>query len=213
MAMGFTTLLLAAGLLVGCSDTPPPQAASNIPADQRQVIDTRGPAEFAAGHDPGAINLQWGWNQLEGRVAAYFPDKSTPIALRSGEHSAGSLAELRRAGYQDVLLLEGPVGDETLSTMTTAELAQRLAAGDDLIVIDVRTQGEWDKGVIEGAITYEQDEAPAHLADLDPSKEYAIICAGGYRSGQFASLLRRSGFERVHNVIDGMSGWYAREEK
>lgn len=205
--------LLLTGLLTGCSDVPPSAAASDVPAADRQVIDTRAPADFAAAHDAGAINLQWGWKQLEGRVEAYFPDKTAPLALRSGENAAACMAHLRDAGYTDVVLLDSALGDATLSTMTSADLARRLRAGDDLVVIDVRTQGEWDKGVIDGAVLYEQDAAPAHLADLDLSREYAVICAGGYRSGQFASLLQRSGFDRVHNVIDGMSGWYAREEK
>lgn len=202
-------------LLACCTDGTGAPIESATAAGGRQVIDTRDPRAFAAGHDPGALNLQWGWDQLEGRVAAYLPDPDTPIALRSesSERAAECAALLADAGYTDVVVLEDGPGDETLPLMTTDELARRLEAGDDLVVIDVRTPREWERGTIEGALLFQQDEAPQRIDGLDPEQEYAVICAGGFRSSQLASLLRGRGFERVTNVIDGMGGWYQREDR
>jgi hydroxyacylglutathione hydrolase len=33
------------------------------------------------------------------------------------------------------------------------------------------------------------------------------ICAGGYRSSMATSLLERSGFEKITNVVGGMAAW------
>lgn len=208
--------VLAAALAASCgSDAPPVHDAPDAPpAAQatRVVVDTRDPATFAAGHDPGAINLQWGWDQLESRVHAYLPEHSTPLAVRaeSAERAEEARALLVAGGYADVVVLEGEPGSATLSLWTVVELEERLAGDDPPVVIDVRTPREWERGVIEGAVTVEQDAAPRLVPELDPEAEYAVICAGGYRSGQLASLLRARGFERVHNVVDGMKAWYAR---
>jgi len=37
--------------------------------------------------------------------------------------------------------------------------------------------------------------------------QYAVICEGGVRSSQLASLLKARGFGEVSNVIDGMWAW------
>ena len=91
--------------------------------------------------------------------------------------------------------------------MTAAELRERLASASPPTVLDVRTPLEWARDGIDGAIRLEQDSAPARIDELDPGGNYAVICEAGYRSGQLASWMRRHGFERVVNVIDGMAGW------
>lgn len=97
--------------------------------------------------------------------------------------------------------------------ITTAQLAERLDAGHDLVVIDVRTPGEWRRGTIEGALLFATNEAPDRIGELDPGRSYAIICAAGSRSARFAHLLVEEGFEDVIDVTDGMNGWYEREQR
>ena len=97
--------------------------------------------------------------------------------------------------------------------ITTAELAVRLDAGEDLVVIDVRTPGEWRRGTIEGALLFATNEAPERIEELDPERAYAIICAAGTRSARFAQLLVDEGFVHVTDVTDGMNGWYEREQR
>lgn len=204
--LGLGASLLA---LLGCARRAPIAPAED-PALERIVIDTREPELFAAGHVPGAINIQLGWGQLLGRARAYVPELSTPLALvcsdqDEAERAAAVLADL---GYQDVALHEGALASEDeLELWTTDELDARLEADPDLVVIDVRTQGEWDNGVLDGALLFHEDEAPALAAELDRSKRYAIICEGGWRSSQLASWMRREGFEHAVNVIDGMAGY------
>ncbi|TDJ71241.1 MAG: rhodanese-like domain-containing protein, partial [Planctomycetota bacterium] len=205
----FVALML--GCLACCTTSDPVPTEVDGEGPARVVIDTRAPDAFAAGHRAGAINLQSGWNQLRDRVRAYVPDRATPIAVRAKDarearNVAGVLAEL---GYTDVVLVRPGADEATLSTLLVSELLARLADDDPPVVIDVRTAGEWATGTIDGARLVEQDAAPALVAELDPTLEYAVICEGGYRSSQLASLLRRAGFERVHNVIDGMAAWRA----
>ena len=209
-ALGFAALFALA-----CTGSAPPGAflhdvaAEEAKGTKRLVLDVREPAAFAKAHVPGALNLQLGWSQLADRVRAYVPDLETALALHAAtdKEAARALRLLERAGYTDVRILAEPKATASLSLLSAAELKSRLAAPEPPVVLDVRTPAEWKTGTIQGAARVEQDAAPALLAELDPDVEYAIICEGGYRSSQLASLLQREGFPRVHNVIDGMAGW------
>ncbi|MEM7305880.1 MAG: rhodanese-like domain-containing protein [Planctomycetota bacterium] len=200
--------LLAA--LCGCSPRVPLEAAPPREAE-RLVLDTREPEAFAAGHLPGALNLQWGWSQLEARVRSYVPDLDTPLAVRGStpaeaERAAAVLVAL---GYEDVTLPPSAPETATLALITAAELRERLAGPEPPTLIDVRSEAEFETGTVAGARCVDQDLAPGLLEELDPAGSYAVVCEGGWRSSQLASLLRRHGVEDVINVIDGMAGWRA----
>ena len=176
-------------------------------------IDTRLPGPFAQGHVPGALNLQWDWDQLADRVEAYVPDRGRPIRLRATDpEEAQAAAELlAERGYTDVTSPAPPAETGTLAVMDSEALARALAADPEVVLIDVRSSLEHLTGTIDGALLVDPDEAPELLEELDPGGRYLVICEGGYRSGQLASWLDLHGFEDVTNVIDGMWAWRRRE--
>lgn len=205
--------LLAAALAL-CAACGPSRAALEPPADAdapRLVIDTRDPAEFAAGHREGALNIQWTWDQLGARIAAYVPDPTTPVAVRGAtpEQAEQAARVLRAKGYLDVTL-PAPGDEAALLELIDADaLRAELAGPEPPLVIDVRTADEFAFGTIDGALLVDQDDAPKLLQRLDRARRITVICEGGWRSSQLASLLRREGFPNVVNVIDGMAGWRA----
>ena len=210
--VGLTLLGL---LLAACG---PPRvavepAAQDDPAE-RVVIDTRIPAEFAAGHAPGALNIQSGYGQLKSRMAAYVPDRATPLALRASNQAEAEAAAavLLELGYSDVALFTADDESATLAVMDTRALRAELASDAPPLVIDVRSPGEWARGTIPGALLVDHDAAPGVLPELDRARRIAVICEGGWRSSQLASLLAREGFPDVVNVIDGMAGWRALDD-
>lgn len=71
------------------------------------LIDTREPAEWAAGHIAGAQAVPRGI--LEGKIEQLAPDPEQPIVLycASGGRSALAADSLQRMGYRNVLSLAG----------------------------------------------------------------------------------------------------------
>ena len=71
------------------------------------VLDVRTPAEFAAGHVPGALNVSH--DELAGRLAelASFKNKHLVLYCRSGRRTALAEQTLRAAGFTKLLHLEG----------------------------------------------------------------------------------------------------------
>jgi phage shock protein E len=71
------------------------------------------------------------------------------------------------------------------------------------IVIDVRTQDEYDEGHL--AVTDRHHDLlngdfEAHLDSLDKDETYYLYCRSGNRSGQAAKLMIENGFENVYNI-------------
>jgi adenylyltransferase/sulfurtransferase len=95
--------------------------------------------------------------------------------------------------------------------ITPAELSQRLASGEDIVLIDVREPYEWSAGHIEGATHIPMNQVPQRLADIPKDKEVVMICRSGGRSGHVQQhLLGAQGYTRVLNLTGGMQRW-ARE--
>ena len=74
------------------------------------VLDVRTPAEFAAGHVPGARNLPH--DELPARLAelSSLKDKDVVLYCRSGRRTAIAVQTLRAAGFTKLLHLEGDIG-------------------------------------------------------------------------------------------------------
>jgi len=205
-------LVLVAGLglaACGARALPPPASDGPTQLSDRLVVDTRRPQAFAAGHHEGALNIQVGWSQLGARIASYVPDRETRIALRcaDADEAAAAAAILADAGYENVRWLEAGEESATLPLWKTPELRRRLAGPDPPVVLDVRSRREREQGSIPGSIFVDEDDGPASVASLDRARTYAVICEAGWRSSQLASWMRREGFDRVWNVVDGMAGW------
>jgi hydroxyacylglutathione hydrolase len=79
----------------------------------------------------------------------------------------------------------------------------------DVLVLDVRSDEEWEKGRVPGA----QHLFVTHLAErageLDRSKTVVTYCGTGYRASIAASLLEQQGFARVANVPGSWTAWKA----
>ena len=65
------------GLGVGCAAKIPIEAAPTG-GPERLVIDIREPKAYAAGHTPGSLNIQLGWDQLEVLGKCEYPGRELP---------------------------------------------------------------------------------------------------------------------------------------
>lgn len=93
--------------------------------------------------------------------------------------------------------------------LTADEFAKNIQSEKNPQVIDVRTQGEFRKGYIEGAMNYDisSKDFKSHVSSLDKSRPVYVYCLSGGRSAKAAAYLRRSGFENVYELKSGMMAW------
>ena len=83
-------------------------------------------------------------------------------------------------------------------------------ADPNAVILDVRTNEEWNDGIIPDAIhidIYKGQGFIYELDQLDKSKNYYVYCKAGGRSGQACKIMQQMGFENTYNLIGGIMQW------
>jgi len=179
------------------------------------LVDGRGPEEFALGHLRGAVNigLQGRYAEFAGSVLPSDVDIvlfTEPGAELEGKNRLARIGFDRVIGYvaEPYAALVAHRGDvQVASRLTAKAFDERAATLPNLQIVDVRNPGEVATGAIPNAIGIPVGQLPARLGELDPVKPTVAYCAGGYRSSVAASLLRRNGFDDVSDILGGYGAW------
>ena len=91
------------------------------------------------------------------------------------------------------------------------QLKQRLDAGEDVLVLDVRTAEDFvgEQGHISVAINIPVEELGTRLAEISDYQERPVItvCRTDRKSAQAAQILVHNGFADVHVARMGMTAW------
>ena len=95
----------------------------------------------------------------------------------------------------------------TIEALAPAELARRLAAGEDFVLLDVREPRELALCQLPGSTAVPLGELERKLPDLDPERPTVCICHHGVRSAHAASRLAAAGFRSVFNLSGGIERW------
>ena len=80
---------------------------------------------------------------------------------------------------------------------------------DDVVLIDVREQSEYDEVHIPDITLIPLGTIPDSLDQIPTDKTVIVTCRSGNRSGQATEFLRQQGFDNVHNMEGGIVAWQA----
>lgn len=94
-----------------------------------------------------------------------------------------------------------------IRSITPLELAQRLAHGDDIDVVDVREEFEWEIGRIPGARLVPLSQLSRETDSFAPNRETVLYCKTGVRSMQAARQLASAGAGNLANLAGGIVRW------
>lgn len=95
-----------------------------------------------------------------------------------------------------------------LPDITPAALHARLAAGEDIQLIDVREEMEFNYCRIAGSVLIPLGEVPRRAAEIRAAGPVVLICHHGVRSAQALGYLQhRLGRENLLNLRGGIDAW------
>ena len=176
------------------------------------VLDLRHQKKFCAGHIPNSYGIRvdaplvvWaGW-------VIPFGSRIVLLAESAAEREEVT-RQLIRIGYDDVLgYVEGgieawardyPVG--TVQSIHPKELRERL---NEVTLVDVRMQSEWNEGHIPNANHFEGGRVAWEEFPFSQDRPLAIQCASGSRSMIAISVLKRRGIHNLLQVDGGITKW------
>lgn len=204
------------------SDLPPlrpiaPAELKTMLAAGEIALDVRPNDEFAAAHVPGSVNIALG-GQFASWAGTVLGLSAHPVLVASSEAQLEE-ARLRLTrvgiealnGYLDGGLAawqQAGLPVATIEQITAAELdTLTKSKTNDVQVLDVRREPEWDAGHIENASWWPLDNFKVSPPELNHDAPVAVHCKGGYRSMIASSLLQRAGFKHVINLTGGFDAW------
>ena len=93
------------------------------------------------------------------------------------------------------------------------QIKDRLDKGDNLNLIDVREDNEWNLGRIPTAIHLGKGIIERDIESVAKNREMELIlyCQGGFRSALAAESLKKMGYKNVYSMSGGFSTWASNE--
>lgn len=182
-----------------------------------QILDTRDPAEFAAAHLAGSLNIGLGGQYATWAGTMLNPQRPIVIIADVGRELESAM-RLGRIGFDHVVgyLQDGLSSLEArpeliarTERLSPARAAEWLASNEPPHVVDVRAPREYEAKHIEGSASVPLNHLAGHAHQLPTDRPLLLHCAGGYRSSIAASLLQQLGFDRVSELAGGIAAWEA----
>jgi glyoxylase-like metal-dependent hydrolase (beta-lactamase superfamily II)/rhodanese-related sulfurtransferase len=181
-----------------------------------QVLDVRDPAEYAGAHVRGSVNIGLGGKYATWSGTLLERERPIVIVAEPGREQEAAL-RLGRIGFDDTVVgyLEGgmlalesrPDLVDRIERITAASLAEELDGPDAPYLLDVRTDQEWRTDALPGSVNIPLSALPQRLDEVPHDRRVVVYCSTGYRSSIAASLLRRSGLDRIDDLVGGMGAW------
>jgi len=98
---------------------------------------------------------------------------------------------------------------ETPQISQQALLAALKAPNNDIVLLDVRSEDEYNHGHVAGAINISHDAIEENLKQLIQYKNSTVVvyCRSGRRAGLAENILSSSGFNNLHHLTGDMNAW------
>lgn len=95
-----------------------------------------------------------------------------------------------------------------IEEISATSLKERLDAGEDIQLIDVRQPDENAFAKIEGAKLIPLGDVIKRMGEIDPKRETVIHCKMGGRSAKAVEMLQQAGFTgELKNLKGGITAW------
>ncbi|MBW6471038.1 MAG: rhodanese-like domain-containing protein [Methanosarcinaceae archaeon] len=106
---------------------------------------------------------------------------------------------------------EDTQGTETTAKLTftdiSVEQAKQMIDNNEVFILDVRTQEEFNAGYIEAATLIPVDELASRLGEVPEDAKILVYCRSGNRSVTASNILINAGYTEVYNMLGGINAW------
>jgi len=179
------------------------------------ILDSRVPDIFERGFIPGSVNIG-----LNGQYAIWAAelislDRKIVLVCSEGKEEE-SVIRLARVGFQNIVgylnggwqtYLDSGKSVDLIISIDAYEFSLDYKHDDDIKVLDVRKQGEWDEGHLGKVQHICLSQLLERMEEVEKGAKNPVYihCAGGYRSMIAASLLKQHGYGLVKNIYGGFN--------
>ncbi len=94
-----------------------------------------------------------------------------------------------------------------IQEIDASTLENRIDAGDDFLLLDIRSAGELAQGVLPNAEHIPMHLIPLRLSELPKDKDVILYCHSGARSYHACAYLAQQGYTNAVNLRGGILAW------
>jgi len=96
-----------------------------------------------------------------------------------------------------------------IKEVSVEETLKRMSEDENVKLIDVREDNEWDAGHADGAVHLGRGIIERDVVQTFPDKnsELILYCGGGFRSALAADMLQKMGYTNVYSMAGGWKAW------
>ena len=91
----------------------------------------------------------------------------------------------------------------------SVEQAKQMIDNNEVFLLDVRMQSEFDDGHIEGATLIGVSKLRAQIEEVPEDMKILVYCRTGRRSVTASKILVDEGYTEVYNMLGGLKSWKA----
>jgi hydroxyacylglutathione hydrolase len=186
--------------------------------DGALLVDVRTPYQFDDAHVPGAVCIPIVEVGFGTKLAWVADHDQTIVLIGRDDADAAQAASLAAAiglrnigGFLHGGMTSWRIEDKEVESIERVDVDALHERRDEVQILDVREQAEWDDVHIPGSIHIPYHDIHGVPDELDAERPVAVICASGRRSVVAASLLQRYGRKDVIHVVEGGVGTWARK--
>ena len=164
------------------------------------------------------------FNKLKNTLKSLRGEDNSPAAIRARRAEREKAAQAKAAAEAKAKEAAQATSASVASTeprsvryerpdvvpeIAPAEVYNKMEAGEDLILLDIRMS--WDHSAQHpvGAQSMPINELQLRLDELTPAQPYVLSCYHGFTSQDAVAFLLSQGFKDVKSMQGGFSGWAA----
>ncbi|WP_133130784.1 MBL fold metallo-hydrolase [Legionella yabuuchiae] len=177
-----------------------------------QILDVRPPEGYAGVSIPNSLAIP---HDMISKFAGWFLDYEKDIILvaENEENMESAVKQLIRLGYTRVKgWLPSVHGWEIsgkeywhIPVVQAYEVKKRIEKNKQFVLLDVRTDNEWEEGHLPGAKHIFIGDLPKHIKELPQDAVITTFCGSGRRATIAASLLKQKNFKQVEICFGSMA--------
>ena len=97
-----------------------------------------------------------------------------------------------------------------IMNLSQEDWVNQLAADENAVILDVRTEDEFNDGYIENAVNIDINKGQGfiyEIEELDKNKNYYVYCRSGARSAKACQVMNELGINNAYNLLGGILDW------
>ncbi|MBN1564166.1 MAG: molybdopterin-synthase adenylyltransferase MoeB, partial [Anaerolineae bacterium] len=109
--------------------------------------------------------------------------------------------------HADSEFQQGRLHNANVPEMTVQQINERIAAGEKIVLVDVREAGEVNISRIPGALHIPMSQLDQRQDEIPRDQPVVMFCRAGIRSLKAIQTLQAAGSDNLTNMIGGITAW------